>query len=126
MKESDDKYSRRITDAEQLTKDVQAIYSDIRVFEDAYKKEITPLKQKIAQLEEDFLNRWLVDSTGRPVCKGMTIEKDGKRFKVLDRYQQCIFQYLGNARVSTLPEGKKRTVDIHSSELTEYTIVELA
>lgn len=126
MKELDEKYNRRIADANQLTNDVQAVYSEIKVFEDAYKKQVAPLKQKIAQLEESFLDKWLVDSTGRPVCKGMTIEKEGKRFKVLNRYQQCIFQYLGNARVSTLPEGKKRTVDIHSSELVEYTIVELA
>ena len=119
MKESDDKYSNRIADAEQLTKKVQAIYSEIKVFEDAY-------KQKIAQLEESFLDKWLVDSTGRPVSKGMVIEKNGKRFKVLNRYQQCIFRYLGNARVSVLPEGKKRTLDISPSELVEFTIVELA
>lgn len=75
MKESDDKYSNRIADAEQLTKEVQAIYSKIKVFEDAYKKQIAPLKQKIAQLEESFLDKWLVDSTGRPVSKGMVIEK---------------------------------------------------
>lgn len=123
MKESDDKYSNRIADAEQLTKEVQAIYSEIKVFEDAYKKQIAPLKQKIAQLEESFLDKWLVDSTGRPVSKGMVIEKNGKRFKVLNRYQQCIFQYLGNARVSVLPEGKKRTLDIFPSELVEFTIV---
>lgn len=61
MKESDDKYSNRIADAEQLTKKVQAIYSEIKVFEDAYKKQIAPLKQKIAQLEESFLdNGWLI------------------------------------------------------------------
>lgn len=125
MRELDEKYNKRIADAEQLTEDVQVIYSEIRVFEDAYKKQIAPLKQKIAQLEESFLNKWLVDSTGRPVCKGMVIEKDGKRFKVLDRYQQCIFQYLGNARVSVLPEGKKRAIDIHSPELVEFTIIEL-
>lgn len=125
MKKLEKKCNERFTDAEQLTKDVQAVYSDIRVFEAAYKKQVAPLKQKIAQLEESFLNKWLVDSTGRPVCKGMTIEKDGKRFKVLDRYQQCIFQYLGNARVSVLPEGKKRAIDIHSSELVEFTIAEL-
>lgn len=69
MKESDDKYSNRIADAEQLTKKVQAIYSEIKVFEDAYKKQIAPLKQKIAQLEESFLDKWLVDSTGRPLVK---------------------------------------------------------
>lgn len=125
MRELNEKYNKRIAAAEQLTEDVQAIYSEIRVFEDAYKKQIAPLKQKIVQLEESFLNKWLVDSTGRPVCKGMVIEKDGKRFKVLNRYQQCIFQYLGNARVSVLPEGKKRTIDIHSTELVEFTIIEL-
>lgn len=125
MKESDNKYSNRFADAEQLTKEVQAIHSEMKVFEDAYNKEIAPLKQKIVQLEEDFLNRWLVDSTGRPVCKGMTIEKDGKRFKVVDRHQQFLFRYLGNARVSVLPEGKKQTLDIFPSELVEFTIVEL-
>lgn len=55
----------------------------------------------------------------------MVIEKDGKRFQVLNRYQQCIFRYLGNARVSVLPEGKKRTIDIFPFELAEFTIVEL-
>lgn len=60
MKESDDKYSNRIADAEQLTKEVQAIYTEIKVFEDAYKKQIAPLKQKIAQLEESFMDKWLV------------------------------------------------------------------
>lgn len=124
MKESDDKYSNRIADAEQLTKDIQAIYSEIKVFEDAYKKQIAPLKQKIAQLEKSFLDKWLVDSTGRPVSKGMVIEKNGKRFKVLNRYQQCIFRYLGNARVSVLPKDKKRPLDIFSSELVEFTIVD--
>ena len=124
MKEIDENYNKRIADAERLTKEVQAIYSDIMVFENAYKKQITPLKQKIAQLEESFLNKWLVDSTGRPVCKGMVIEKNGKRFKVLNRYQQCIFQYLGNTRVSVLPEGKKRAIDIFPSELVEFTIVD--
>ncbi len=125
MKESDNKNSNRFADAEQLTKEVQAIHSEMKIFEDAYKKEIAPLKQKIVQLEEDFLNRWLVDSTGRPVCKGMTLEKDGKRFKVVDRYQQYLFRYLGNARVSVLPEGRKQTLDIFPSELVEFTIVEL-
>ena len=123
MKESNEKYNNRIADAEQLTKDVQAIYSEIKVFEDSYKKQIAPLKQKIAQLEESFLDKWLVDSTGKPVCKGMVIEKDGKRFKVLHRYQQFLFRYLGNPRVSVLPEDKKRMIDIVPSELVEFTIV---
>lgn len=38
MKESDNKNSNRIADAEQLTKEVQAIHSEMKIFEDAYKK----------------------------------------------------------------------------------------
>lgn len=125
MKELEEKYKSRILDAEQLTKEVQNVYSEIKVFEDAYKEQIAPLKQKIFQLEEFFLDKWLVDSKGKPICKGMTIEKEGKRFKVIDRYQQCVFEYLGNARISVLPEGKKKTIEIHSDELIEYSIVEL-
>lgn len=123
MKESDEKYNNRIADAEQLTKDVRAIYSEIKVFEDLYEKQIAPLKQKIVQLEEAFLDKWLVDSNGKPVWKGMIIKRGGKRFKVINRYQQCLLQYLGNPRVTVLPEGKMRTVEIFSSELVEFTIV---
>lgn len=123
MKESSEKYNNRIADAEQLTKDVRAVYSEIKVFENSYKRQIAPLKQKIAQLEESFLDKWLVDSNGKPVRKGMIIEKDGKRFEVIDRYQQCLLQYLGNPRVTVLPKGKKRALDIYPSELVEFTIV---
>lgn len=124
MKESNKTHNNRTADAKQLTKDVQVVLSEIKVIEDSYKKQIAPLKQKIAQLEESFLDKWLVDSTGRPVRKGMIIEKTGKRFKVLDRYQQFLFSYLGNPRVSVLPEGKKRACQIFSSELVEFTIIE--
>ncbi|WP_373843136.1 xylulose kinase [Bacteroides heparinolyticus] len=123
MKESNEKHNNRIADAEQLTKDVRAIYSEIEVFENSYKRQIAPLKQKIAQLEESFLDKWLVDSNGQPVWKGMIIEKDGKRFEVINRYQQYLFGYLGNPRVTVLPKGKQRTLDIFSSELVEFTIV---
>lgn len=123
MKKIVGKYSKRIADAEQLTKEVDAIHSEIKAIENSYEKQIAPFKQKITQLEESFLDKWLVDSTGRPVRKGMVIERDGKRFKVLDRYQQILFRYLGNPRVSVLPEGKKRTIEIYPYELVEFTVV---
>lgn len=123
MKESDEKHNNRIADAEQLTKDVRAIYSEIEVFENSYKRQIAPLKQKIAQLEESFLDKWLVDSNGKPVWKGMIIERDGERFEVINRYQQYLFRYLGNPRVTVLPKGKKRALNIFPSELVEFTIV---
>lgn len=119
-----DTYKSRVADAEKLTEDVCLIRSEIKVFEDEHNKRIAPLKDEIEKLEQSFLDKYLIDSTGKPVKKGMTIEKDGKKYYVLNRYQQCLFQYLGNARVSVLPEGKKRTVDISADELSEYTIVE--
>lgn len=119
-----DTYKLRVADAEKLTEDVRTICSKIKVFEDEHKIRIAPLRDEIEKLEQFFLDKYLIDSTGKPVKKGMTIEKDGKKYRVLDRYQQCLLQYLGNARVSALPEGKKRTVDISPDELSEYTIVD--
>lgn len=119
-----DTYKLRVADAEKLTEDVRTIYSKIKVFEDEHKIRIAPLRDEIEKLEQSFLDKYLIDSTGKPVKKGMTIEKDGKKYRVIDRYQQCLLQYLGNARVSALPEGKKRTVDISPDELSEYTIVD--
>lgn len=121
---NNDTYKSRIADAEKLTEDVRSIHSKINQIEEEYKKKIAPFKKEIERLEQSFLDKYLIDSTGKPVKKGMTIEKEGKKYKVLDRYQQCIFQYLGNVRVSALPEGKKRTVDISPDDLCEYTIVE--
>lgn len=121
---NNDTYKSRITDAKKLTEDVCSIRLKINQFEEEYKKKIAPFKKEIERLEQSFLDKYLIDSTGKPVRKGMTIEKEGKKYKVLDRYQQCLSQYLGNVRVSALPEGKKRTVNIFPEDLCEYTIVE--
>lgn len=121
---ANESYKLRVADAEKLTEDVQLIYSEIKVYEEEHEKRIAPLKQKIKSMEQAFLDKHLTDSTGKPVKKGMVIEKNGKRYQVLNRYQQCLLNYLGNARVSALPEGKKRTVEIFPEELSEYTIVE--
>lgn len=53
----------------------------------------------------------------------MILEKEGKSYKVLNRYQQCFIRYLGNARVSVLPDGKKGAIDIGVGEIQDYTIV---
>lgn len=116
--------TERLKDAEQLTESVLVIMDKIKAIEARYKQEKAPLEQNIRELENAFLDKYLVDSSGKPVHPGMILEKDGKRFGVLDRYQQCFVKYLGNARVKVLPEGKKRTVDIDFSKLVEYIIVE--
>lgn len=116
--------SERLKDAELLTESVLAIMDKIMLIEAEYKQEKAPLEQEIKKLEEAFLDKYLLDSSGKPVRKGMTLEKDGKKYRVLERYQQCFVKYLGNARVSVLPEGKKRTVEIGHGDLPEYTIVD--
>ena len=117
-------YNERMLDAGDLTKDVQAIIGEIKVFEAEYNRQIEPYKKKISQLEESFLDKWLTDSNGSPVRKGMTIEKDGKRYYVSNRYQQILLQYLGNPRVIAIHECRKREIHIYSDDLKEYTIVE--
>lgn len=114
----------RLKDAEELTNKVAAIIDKIKSIEARINVETAPLRQEIKELEDNFLDKYLKDSSGQPVRKGMVIEKDGKKFKILNRYQQCIFKYLGNARVNVLPEGKKRTIEIWHNELLEYTIVD--
>lgn len=114
----------RFKDAEELTNKVAAIISKIKTIEARINVETAPLRQEIKELEDDFLDKYLKDSSGQPVCEGMVIEKDGKKFKVLGRHQQWLFKYLGNARVNVLPEGKKRTIEIWHNELQEYTIVD--
>lgn len=114
----------RLKDAEELTSKVAAIINEIKTIETRILVETDPLKHKIIELEDNFLDKYLKDSSGQTVRKGMVIEKNGKKFKVLRRSQQRIFRYLGNAMVEVLPEGKKRKMEICHNELHEYTIVD--
>lgn len=61
MKESDDKYSNRIADAEQLTKEVQAIYSEIKVLKMLIKNRLLRLNKKLLNWRNLFwINGWLI------------------------------------------------------------------
>ena len=115
--------SERFNDAELLTKSVLSFMDKKKAIESRYKQETAPLVEEIRELENAFLDKYLIDSTGKPVQKGMILEKEGKEYEVLDRYQQCFIRYLGNVRVSVLPKGKKRKIDIGVSEIQEYTII---
>ena len=80
-------------------------------------------EDKRTQLENDFLDKLLKDSNGEAIQIGMTISKDGKEYFVKSRYQQWFLEPLGNARLETIPVGKKRPVDIFHYDCHEYTIV---
>lgn len=114
----------RMADAENLTKQVQSIRSEMDEIQNEYNRKAAPYRQRIKQLEEEYLDKWLKDSNGNPVKIGMTIQKDSKRYKVVDRYQQQLFQYLGNPRVIAINKVRGRRIELSTADLKEYTIVE--
>ena len=114
----------RMADAENLTKQVQSIRSEMDEIQNEYNRKAAPYRQRIKQLEEEYLDKWLKDSNGNPVKIGMTIQKDSKRYEVVDRYQQQIFQYLGNPRVIAINKVRGRRIELSTADLKEYTIVE--
>lgn len=114
----------RMADAENLTKQVQSIRSEMDEIQNEYNKKAAPYRKRIKQLEEEYLDKWLKDSNGNPVKIGMTIQKDSKRYEVVDRYQQQLFQYLGNPRVIAINKVRGRSIELSTADLKEYTIVE--
>lgn len=114
----------RMADAENLTKQVQSIRSEMDEIQNEYNRKAAPYRQRIKQLEEEYLDKWLKDSNGNPVKIGMTIQKDSKRYEVKDRYQQQLFQYLGNPRVIAINKVRGRRIELSTADLKEYTIVE--
>ena len=114
----------RMADAENLTKQVQSIRSEMDEIRNEYNKKAAPYRKRIKQLEEEYLDKWLKDSNGNPVKIGMTIQKDSKRYEVEDRYQQQLFQYLGNPRVIVINKVRRCSIELSTADLKEYTIVE--
>ena len=114
----------RMADAENLTKQVQSIRSEMDEIQNEYNRKAAPYRQRIKQLEEEYLDKWLKDSNGNPVKIGMTIQKDSKRYEVKDRCQQQLFQYLGNPRVIAINKVRGRRIELSTADLKEYTIVE--
>lgn len=70
------------------------------------KKMIEPFQKKIEELKDEYLDKYLKDSNGNPVRVGDVIVKESVKYKVLDRYQQKFFSYLGNPRVEVKKYNK--------------------
>lgn len=111
MKES------KFIDAEILSERVLKIQSDIRKIEDEIKMKTAPLYGEIKQLEEEYLDKYLIDSTGKPVRKGMIIEKENKRFNVINRYQQCFFQVFRKSKSICNSRRKKESIRYYPSRV---------
>lgn len=88
------------------------------------KKMIEPFQKKIEELKDKYLK----DSSDNPVRVGDVIAKKSVKYKVLDRYQQRFFSYLGNPRVEVKKynkdgELKGVIISLYPEDLKNYTKV---
>lgn len=60
-----------------------------------------PYEKRIKQKEQEYLDKFLVDCNGNSIHTGDVLIDNvtGESFKVVDRFQQKLFHYLGNPRV---------------------------
>ena len=111
--------------AERLSGMVQEIQAQIEDERERFIARCSPFRKEIKRLEEEFLDECLVDSRGKTVRPGMIIENEQGQYKVLNRYQQYLCQYLGNPMVVLLKKGRKKRTDlIMWNELVTYTIID--
>jgi len=108
---------------DELNDNVQVILAEMTIIKEKHKAELAPFNDKIDSLNESFLDENLLDKNGETVSVGMTIMKNKIEYKVIRRYQQCLFHFLGNCRVVCTTEGKKKYVDIYSHHLNEFEII---
>lgn len=92
------------------------------------KKMIEPFQKKIEELKDEYLDKYLKDSSDNPVRVGDVIAKNSVKYKVLDRYQQKFLSYLGNPRVEVKKynkdgELKGVIISLYSEDLKNYTKV---
>lgn len=109
---------------DELNSKASEIYGEINELEKRFYADKKPFKDKIEALNEQYLDERLKDSSGETIKVGMVIvNKQNKHYSVTRRYQQCLFQFLGNAQVGALPEGKKKEISLSYTELADYTIL---
>ena len=89
---------------------------------------IESFQKKIEELKDEYLDKYLKDSSDNPVRVGDVIAKNSVKYKVLDRYQQKFFSYLGNPRVEVKKynkdgELKGVIISLYSEDLKNYTKV---
>lgn len=86
-----------------------------------------PYEKRIKQKEQEYLDKFLVDCNGNSIHTGDVLIDNvtGESFKVVDRFQQKLFHYLGNPRVVVVKlnkkgEAGKKEFSIFPNELQTY------
>lgn len=90
------------------------------------RKLIEPFQKRIDKLKDEYLDKYLKDSNDNSVRVGDVIANKSAKYKVLDRYQQKFFSYLGNPRVEVKKYNKygelqRVTISLYSDDLKNYT-----
>lgn len=107
-----------------LNKRVEAIMEEVSEIKKRHNNELKPYDDKIEALNELFLDGKLFDINGTVVKNGMVIsDSKGSNYKVLRRYQQRLWRFLGNAQIEVLKVGGEKSINISASELKEYKII---
>lgn len=109
---------------DELNREASEIYAEINELEKRFYTDKKPHEDKIEALNEQYLDERLKDVNGDTIKVGMVIvDKQNKHYSVTRRHQQCLFQFLGNAQVKALPNGKKKEISIGYRELADYIIL---
>lgn len=109
----------------ELNERAASIMKEVSEIKERHNAELKPHYDDIESLNSLFCDSKLLDSNGNTVKAGMILrDKKGTYFTVLRRYQQCFCEFLGNVQVEILKTGGKRSINVHYSELTDYTIVQ--
>lgn len=127
-------------DAEILTKKVDELLKlgedatrdismEINRLMEERKKLIEPYQKEIEKLKDEYLDKYLRDSNDNPVRIGDVIANGKTKYKVLDRYQQKFFSYLGNSRVEVKKwningELGRVIISLYSDDLKNYTKID--
>lgn len=86
-----------------------------------------PYEKRIKQKEQEYLDKFLVDCNGNIIHTGDVLINNvtSDSFKVVNRFQQKLFNYLGNPRVVVVKlnkkgEAGKKEFSIFPNELQTY------
>lgn len=108
---------------------IRDISTEINRLVDERKKLEEPFIKKIEELKDEYLDKYLRDSNNNPVRIGDILVTKSAKYKVVDRYQQKFFNYLGNPRVEVYKfnkngELKGVLISLYSDDLKNYTKID--
>ena len=108
---------------------IRDISTEINRLMEERKKLEEPFIKKIEELKDEYLDKYLRDSNDNPVKIGDILVRKSAKYKVVDRYQQKFFNYLGNPRVEVYKYNKNGElkgvlISLYSDDLKNYTKID--